>query len=87
VLAGVSAFVVSGRAFQERDAVPVMACASTAGNITAMLGGIAVFGERLSSDAALAGLQVSAFALLAGTALLTVSAHGRVAVGAAAVTT
>jgi hypothetical protein len=67
-------------------AVPVMACASTAANITAMLGGIAVFGESLSSDAALAGLQVSAFALLAGTALLTVSVHGRVAVGAAAVT-
>jgi hypothetical protein len=84
VLAGVSAFVVSGRAFQERDAVPVMACASTAANLTAMLGGIAVFGDSLSSDALLSGLQVSAFALIAGAALLTVSGHGRVTLGAAA---
>jgi hypothetical protein len=38
-LAGVAAFVVSGRAFQERHAAPVTVCASTAANITAMLGG------------------------------------------------
>lgn len=86
VLAGVSAFVVSGRAFQEHDAVPVMACASSAGSITAMLGGIAVFGDSLSSDALLGGLQVSAFALIAGAAFLMVSGHGRVAVGTSAVT-
>jgi len=85
VLAGASAFVVSGRAFQERDAVPVMACASTAANITAMLGGIVVFGEGLSSGALLGGLQIFAFALIAGAALLTVSRHGHAAVGAAAV--
>ncbi len=84
-LAGVSAFVVSGRAFQERDAVPVMACASTAANITAMLGGIVVFGDGLSSGALLGGLQVLAFGLIAGAALLTVSRHGRAAVGAAGV--
>ena len=81
-LAGVFAFVVSGRAFQERDAVPVMACASTAANLTAMLGGIAVFGDRLSSDALLSGLQVSAFALIAGAAVLTVSGQGRATLGA-----
>ena len=85
VLAGVSAFVVSGRAFQERDAVPVMVCASTAANITAMLGGIVVFGDGLSSSALLGGLQVLAFALIAGAALLTVPRHGRGAAGAAAV--
>ena len=86
VLAGGSAFVVSGRAFQERDAVPVMACASTAANITAMLGGIAVFGDSLSGDALLSSLQIAAFTALAGAAVLTVSGHNRVAVGAAAVT-
>ncbi len=85
-LAGASAFVVSGRAFQERDPVAVMACASTAANITAILGGIAVFGDSLSGDALLSGLQVSAFALIAGAALLTVSGHGRGTGEAAAVT-
>jgi uncharacterized membrane protein len=85
VLAGASAFVVSGRAFQERDAVPVMACASTAANITAMIGGIVVFGDGLSSDAMLGGVQVLAFALIAAAALLTVSRHGRGAIGAAPV--
>jgi drug/metabolite transporter (DMT)-like permease len=85
VLGGLFAFVVSGRAFQERDAVAVMACASTTGNITAMLGGIAVFGDRLSSDALLSGLQVSAFVLIAGAALLTASTHGRATVGAVTV--
>ena len=86
MVTGVSAFVVSGRAFQERDAVPVMACASTTGNITAMLGGIAVFGDSLSGDALLGGLQVSALALIAGAALLTASGQDRAALGAAAVT-
>ncbi|MBV9680537.1 MAG: hypothetical protein JO046_02000 [Solirubrobacterales bacterium] len=86
VLAGGCAFVVSGRAFQERDAVPVMACASTAANATAMLGGIAVFGDSLSGDALLSGLQIAAFTLLAGAAVLTVSGRERVAVEAAAVT-
>ncbi len=85
VLAGVSAFVVSGRAFQERDGVPVMACASTAANITAMLGGIVVFGDGLSSGALLGGLQVLAFALIAAAALLTVSRQGRAAIGAGTV--
>jgi multidrug transporter EmrE-like cation transporter len=69
--AGVLAFLISGRAFQERDAVPVMACASTAANITAMLGGIAVFGDGLSPDAMLGAVQVLCFALIAGAALLT----------------
>jgi uncharacterized membrane protein len=86
VLAGVSAFVVSGRAFQERHAVPVMVCASTAANITAMLGGIAVFGDSLSGDVLLSSLQVAGFTVLAGAAVLTVSGHDRVTVGAAALT-
>jgi uncharacterized membrane protein len=75
VAAGAAAFLVSGRAFQERDAVPVMACASTAANVTAMLGGIAVFGDSLSSSAVLGAMQVSAFVLIAGAAVLTVSGH------------
>jgi len=83
VLAGGSAFLVSGRAFQERDVVPVMACASTAANITAMLGGIVVFGDGLSGDALLGGLQVLAFTLIAGAALLMVSGRGHTEIGAA----
>jgi hypothetical protein len=71
--AGVSAFLVSGRAFQEHDPVPAMACASTAANLTAMVGGIAVFGEKLAGDVLLGGMQVLAFVVIAGAALMMVS--------------
>jgi multidrug transporter EmrE-like cation transporter len=77
VLASVSAFLVSGRAFQERDAIPVMASASTAANLTAMLGGIAVFGDTLSSSEVLSVVQVAAFAVIAAATLLTASCEPR----------
>jgi drug/metabolite transporter (DMT)-like permease len=76
VLASVSAFLVSGRAFQERDAIPVMASASTAANLTAMLGGIAVFGDSLSRGEVLCVVQMAAFAVIAAATLLTASGHG-----------
>jgi hypothetical protein len=44
----------------------------------------AVFGDSLSGDALLSSLQVAGFPVLAGAAVLRVSGHDRVTVGAAA---
>ena len=42
------AFLASARGFQEGEAVPVIACTSTAANITVITGGIVVFGDALA---------------------------------------
>jgi hypothetical protein len=76
-VAGLSAFLTSARAFQEGDAVPVIASTSTAANVTAILGGILVFGDALASETVLAALQILAFALVAAAALLTPGAAER----------
>ena len=83
-LAGVSAFVVSGRASRSATLCPSCLCLDGCQHHRE-LGGIVVFGDGLSSGALLGGLQVLAFGLIAGAALLTVSRHGRAAVGAAGV--
>ena len=49
VIAGVLAFLASARGFQEGDAVPVIACTSTAANLTCIVGGILVFGDALAA--------------------------------------
>jgi hypothetical protein len=82
VLASVLAFLASARGFQEGEAVPVIACTSTAANVTCILGGILVFGDALAGGLML-GAQVAAFALVAAAALLTPAGHGRPAVAAA----
>ena len=41
----VLAFLASAGGFQEGEAVPVIACRSTAANITVITGGIVVFGD------------------------------------------
>jgi hypothetical protein len=74
-LAAVLAFLASARGFQEGDAVPVIACTSTAANVTCILGGIVVFGDALAGGLLLA-VQVLAFALIAVAALLTPAGHG-----------
>ena len=75
VLASILAFLASARGFQEGDAVPVIACTSTAANVTCILGGILVFGDALAGGLLLAA-QVAAFALVAAAALLTPAGHG-----------
>jgi drug/metabolite transporter (DMT)-like permease len=82
VLASVLAFLASARGFQEGEAVPVIACTSTAANVTCILGGILVFGDALAGGLML-GAQLAAFALVAAAALLTPAGHGRPAVAAA----
>jgi drug/metabolite transporter (DMT)-like permease len=77
-LASVLAFLASARGLQEGDAVPVIACTSTAANVTCILGGILVFGDAMAGGLML-GAQVAAFALIAAAALLTPAGHGRVA--------
>ncbi len=73
-LASILAFLASARGFQEGDAVPVIACTSTAANITVITGGIVVFGDALAGGVLL-GVQILAFALVAVAALVT--PHGR----------
>jgi drug/metabolite transporter (DMT)-like permease len=79
VLASVLAFLASARGFQQGDAVPVIACTSTAANVTCIVGGIAVFGDALAANAIVFALQLGAFALVAVAALVTPAGHGRVA--------
>lgn len=69
------AFLASARGFQQGDAVSVIACTSTAANVTAIVAGIAVFGDALSGGV-LVVVQIAAFALVAAAALLTPTAHG-----------
>jgi drug/metabolite transporter (DMT)-like permease len=73
LLASVLAFLASARGFQEGEAVPVIACTSTAANITVITGGIVVFGDALAGGVLLA-VQILAFALAA---LVTPAGHGR----------
>ena len=75
----VLAFLASARGFQAGEAVPVIACTSTAANVTCILGGILVFGDALSGETLLLVVQIAAFALVAAAALLIPAGHGRTA--------
>jgi drug/metabolite transporter (DMT)-like permease len=75
IAASVLAFLASARGFQQGDAVSVIACTSTGANVTAIVAGIAVFGDALSGNA-LVIVQIAAFALVATAAVLTPAAHG-----------
>ena len=70
VVAAVLAFFASARGFQLGDAVPVIACTSTAANLTCIVGGIVVFGDALAAGLLLA-VQIVAFGLVAVAALVT----------------
>jgi drug/metabolite transporter (DMT)-like permease len=72
-LASVLAFLASARGFQHGDAVPVIACTSTAANLTCIVGGILVFGDALAAGLLLF-VQLLAFVMVAVAALVTPSA-------------
>jgi drug/metabolite transporter (DMT)-like permease len=76
IVASILAFLASARGFQEGEAVPVIACTSTAANITVITGGIVVFGDALAGGVLLA-VQLAAFGLVAVSALVTPAGHGR----------
>jgi drug/metabolite transporter (DMT)-like permease len=64
VLASVVAFYASARGLQDGEAVPVIAATSTAANVSAIAGGIIVFGDPMPGDALGIIVQIAAFALV-----------------------
>jgi multidrug transporter EmrE-like cation transporter len=80
VTAAVFSFFASARSLQIGDGVAVIAVTSVAANLSAILAGLAVFGDRLGNDALVVGVRVVAFALiLAGAALIPAPVRAGVA--------
>jgi drug/metabolite transporter (DMT)-like permease len=71
VTAAVFSFYASARSLQIGDGVAVIAVTSVAANLSTILAGLAVFGDRLGDDALVIGVRLAAFALiLVGAALI-----------------
>jgi drug/metabolite transporter (DMT)-like permease len=71
VTAAVFSFFASARSLQIGDGVAVIAVTSVAANLSTILAGLAVFGDRLGHDALVVGVRIAAFALiLVGAALI-----------------
>jgi multidrug transporter EmrE-like cation transporter len=71
VTAAVFSFYASARSLQIGEGVAVIAVTSVAANLSTILAGLAVFGDRLGDDALVVGVRIAAFALiLVGAALI-----------------
>jgi drug/metabolite transporter (DMT)-like permease len=71
VTAAVFSFYASARSLQIGDGVAVIAVTSVAANLSTIIAGLAVFGDRLGHDPLVIGVRVAAFALiLIGAALI-----------------
>jgi drug/metabolite transporter (DMT)-like permease len=71
VSAAIFSFYASARSLQIGDGVAVIAVTSVAANLSTILAGLAVFGDRLGDDALVIGVRLAAFALiLIGAALI-----------------
>jgi drug/metabolite transporter (DMT)-like permease len=71
VTAAVFSFYASARSLQIGDGVAVIAVTSVAANLSTILAGLAVFGDRLGDDALVVVVRIAAFALiLVGAALI-----------------
>jgi drug/metabolite transporter (DMT)-like permease len=71
VTAAVFSFFASARSLQIGDGVAVIAVTSVAANLSTIVAGLAVFGDRLGDDALVIGVRLAAFALiLLGAALI-----------------
>jgi drug/metabolite transporter (DMT)-like permease len=69
--AAVFSFFASARSLQIGDGVAVIAVTSVAANLSTILAGLAVFGDRLGNNALVVGIRLAAFALiLVGAALI-----------------
>jgi multidrug transporter EmrE-like cation transporter len=69
--AAVLSFFASSRSLQIGDGVAVIAVTSVAANLTAILAGLAVFGDQLGNDPLIIGVRLAAFVLiLVGAALI-----------------
>jgi drug/metabolite transporter (DMT)-like permease len=71
VSAAVFSFYASARSLQIGDGVAVIAVTSVAANLSTILAGLAVFGDRLGDNALVIGVRLAAFALiLIGSAMI-----------------
>jgi hypothetical protein len=71
VTAAVFSFFASARSLQIGDGVAVIAVTSVAANLSTIIAGLAVFGDRLGNSALVIGVRLAAFALiLVGAALI-----------------
>ena len=70
VAAAVGAFYASAKAFQEGDAVPVIAVTGMAANVAGIVGGFIVFSDPLPANPVSIIVQGFAFALVVGAAWL-----------------
>jgi multidrug transporter EmrE-like cation transporter len=69
--AAIFSFYASARSLQIGDGVAVIAVTSVAANLSTILAGLAVFGDRLGNDPLVIGVRLAAFALiLVGAALI-----------------
>ena len=71
ILASVIAFFASARGLQKGEAVPVITLTSAAANVTAISGGIIVFGDPMPGDTLGIVIQSFAFVLVIVAAALT----------------
>jgi len=71
VLASVIAFFASARGLQKGEAVPVITLTSAAANVTAISGGILVFGDPMPKNTVGIVMQSFAFVLVIAAAALT----------------
>jgi hypothetical protein len=71
VVASVIAFYASARGLQKGEAVPVITLTSAAANVSAISGGILVFGDPMRSDPLGVVIQSFAFVLVIVAAALT----------------
>jgi hypothetical protein len=71
VTAAIFSFFASARSLQIGDGVAVIAVTSVAANLSTIIAGLAVFGDKLGDDPLAIGVRVAAFALiLLGAALI-----------------
>jgi drug/metabolite transporter (DMT)-like permease len=71
IAASVIAFYASARGLQKGEAVPVITMTSAAANVSAIGGGIIVFGDPMASDPVGIAVQTAAFILVIVAAALT----------------
>ena len=71
IAASVIAFFASARGLQKGEAVPVITLTAAGANVSAILGGIVVFGDPMPGDALGLALQCVAFALVIAAAWFT----------------
>jgi hypothetical protein len=78
VTAAIFSFYASARSLQIGDGVAVIAVTSVAANLSTIVAGLAVFGDRLGTDALVVGARLAAFGLiLVGAALIPAPVRAR----------